>query len=79
MVYFFQVHWPVFLSDFKECFDELNRQKAKGRIREYGICNFGKQNLVDALEVGAKPITNQVNVIINCPFATWYIVPNFTI
>jgi myo-inositol catabolism protein IolS len=57
----YQVHWPVFLSDYKECFDELNRQQAKGRIRHYAVCNFGPQNLKDALEVGAKPISNQLS------------------
>ena len=54
------MHWPVNVADFKECFDELNRQKAKGRILEYGVSNFGNQNLIDAIEAGAKPITNQV-------------------
>ena len=54
------MHWPVFVADFKECFDELNRQKAKGRILEYGVSNFGPRNLQDAVEAGAKPVTNQV-------------------
>ncbi len=61
---YMQVHWPVFLKDFKECFDEIKRQKARGRIRHYGVCNFGPQNIKDALEVDAKPITNQVTLML---------------
>ena len=55
-----QVHWPSFISDPKAIFDELNRQQAKGRIRSYGVSNFGPQNLKDAQTAGAKLSTNQV-------------------
>jgi len=57
----YQVHWPSMCADFKEVFDELNRQQAKGRIRSYGVSNFGPNNLEEAISVGAKIVTNQVS------------------
>ena len=59
-IFIYKVHSPTFVSDYKEVFDELKRQQAKGRIRYYSVCNFGPQNMKDALAVGAQPITNQV-------------------
>ena len=56
-----KVHWPVFVSDYKDVFDELKRQQAKGRIRYYSVCNFGPQNMKDAFAAGGQPITNQVS------------------
>ena len=41
---------------------ELERQKSLGRIREYGVSNFGKDNLDNFISAGGKPVSNQVNV-----------------
>ena len=43
-----------------EVVKELERQKSLGRIRYYGVSNFGRRNLESFMEAGGKPITNQV-------------------
>ena len=39
---------------------ELKRQQSLGRIRYYGVSNFGVQDLKRFLAAGAQPISNQV-------------------
>ena len=55
------MHWPSFVQDSQAVVDELKRQQARGRIRSYGVCNFGVQNMREALDAGAKVTTNQVS------------------
>ena len=56
-----QVHWPHFIADdIQGCVDELKRQQARGRIRYYGVCNFGPSNLQEFIKAGGAPVTNQV-------------------
>jgi len=43
-----------------EIVQELERQKSLGRIKEYGVSNFGKENLESFLAAGGKPVSNQV-------------------
>ena len=43
-----------------EVVKELERQKSLGRIKAYGVSNFGKENLENFLAAGGKPVTNQV-------------------
>ncbi|XP_013387869.1 uncharacterized protein LOC106156969 [Lingula anatina] len=56
----YQVHWPTIMADVNETVAELKRQQAKGRIRYYGVCNFGPNDLRGFLEAGGQPISNQV-------------------
>ena len=42
----------------------LERAKAMGRIRCYGVSNFGPQNLKDFVNAGGKPATNQVKYLV---------------
>ena len=46
--------------NLQEIVDELKRLQAKGLIRSYGVCNFGKENLEEIITAGAKMSTNQV-------------------
>lgn len=55
-----QVHFPSFMSDPAAGVKELERQKALGRIRYYGVSNYGPKNMKQLLEAGGKPVTNQV-------------------
>ena len=41
---------------------ELNRQVSLGRIKYYGVSNFGPVNMKSFVEAGGKPVTNQVNL-----------------
>ncbi|XP_023930827.1 angiopoietin-1-like, partial [Lingula anatina] len=54
------IHWPTIMADVNETVAELKRQQAKGRIRYYGVCNFGPNDLRGFLEAGGQPISNQV-------------------
>lgn len=56
----YQVHWSVNMADVKDTVTELNRQQALGRIRQYGICNFGSSSIRDFLAAGGKPCSLQV-------------------
>ncbi|XP_078671553.1 putative oxidoreductase YccK [Branchiostoma floridae x Branchiostoma belcheri] len=56
----YQVHWAMFMSDASEVVGELKRQQAKGRIRHYGVCNFGAKQLAEFCEAGGECATNQV-------------------
>jgi len=55
-----QIHFPSFVKDPKETIDELNRQIALGRIRYYGLSNYGPKNMKEFMDAGAKPVVNQI-------------------
>jgi len=55
-----QIHFPSFVKDPKETIDELNRQISLGRIRYYGLSNYGSKNMKEFMEAGAKPVVNQI-------------------
>ena len=44
------------------CVEELKRQQSLGRIRYYGVSNFGPEDLKQFIEAGGNPVTNQVNI-----------------
>jgi aryl-alcohol dehydrogenase-like predicted oxidoreductase len=61
----YQVHWPVNvpMNDAKKLAGvvrALEGAKASGKIRYYGVCNFGTGDLKKFLEAGGKPVTNQI-------------------
>ncbi|XP_076094143.1 1-deoxyxylulose-5-phosphate synthase YajO-like isoform X1 [Mytilus galloprovincialis] len=55
-----QIHFPSFVADVSDCVKELNRQIALGRIRYYGLSNYGPKNLKNFLDLGGKPVSNQM-------------------
>jgi len=55
-----QIHFPSFVKDPKETIAELNRQVALGRIRYYGLSNYGPKNMKEFMEAGGKPVVNQI-------------------
>ncbi|XP_077979190.1 putative oxidoreductase YccK [Glandiceps talaboti] len=56
----YQAHWMVNCKNVKETVTELKRQQAKGRIRAYGVCNFGPKDITDVYDNEGSICTNQV-------------------
>ena len=50
----------------------LERAKAQGKIRNYGVSNFGPQNLKDFVAAGGRPVTNQVRENCCCLHTAWF-------
>ncbi|GFR91188.1 aldo/keto reductase [Elysia marginata] len=55
-----QIHFPSFVKDTNETIAELERQKSLGRIRYYGLSNYGPKNMKEFMEAGGKPVVNQI-------------------
>jgi aryl-alcohol dehydrogenase-like predicted oxidoreductase len=55
-----QVHWPSHEIPPEESIEALEALKKAGKIRAYGVCNFGPRDLKAWLEAGAAPETNQI-------------------
>ncbi|BFZ20833.1 hypothetical protein BsWGS_23873 [Bradybaena similaris] len=58
-----QVHFPSFLRDVTEAITELERLRAVGKIRYYGLSNFGPKNIKTFLDAGGKPVVNQQGLL----------------
>lgn len=56
----YQIHWPDRETPFEETFTALDELVEQGKIRSYGISNFGPVDLKTALDIGAAPVTNQM-------------------
>lgn len=55
-----QLHWPNWDIPIEEPIDALEQLKKEGKIRAYGVSNFGVQDLSEALYKGAVISTNQL-------------------
>lgn len=55
----YQVHWPNHQIPFADTVGALEELKGEGKIRFWGVSNFGKFDMQDLLEVG-RPESNQV-------------------
>ena len=55
----YQIHWPDWETPLEETIEALDRLRTNGKIRCYGVSNFGKQDLSKALEYG-NVVTNQM-------------------
>jgi len=55
----YQVHWPNHDVPFSETAGALEDLREQGKLRAWGVSNFGRLDLSDALEVG-RPVANQV-------------------
>lgn len=53
------------MGDVAETVKELNRQQSLGRIRYYGVANFGPKSLQEFVDAGGKPVSNQVRYQLN--------------
>ena len=55
-----QLHWPNHSIPLEETIADLESLKAAGKIRQFGVCNFGRQDLAAWIEKGGARTTNQV-------------------
>ncbi|CAH1058972.1 aldo/keto reductase [Paenibacillus pseudetheri] len=55
----YQVHWPAENIPVAETLGALQKLKEKGKIRSYGVCNFGASLLTQIPDV-CMPSTNQL-------------------
>lgn len=54
------IHWPNAEVPIEETINELELLKTEGRIRAFGVSNFGPRNLRDALTVSPEVACDQV-------------------
>lgn len=55
----YQIHWPSRSIPLAESIGALELLREQGKIRAYGVCNFGTGDLADLLPI-ARPATNQL-------------------
>ncbi len=55
-----QIHWPNWEVPFEDTFKGLEELKKEGKIRAYGVSNYGPGDLKDAIAAGAKLTSNQL-------------------
>ncbi|XP_055328181.1 uncharacterized oxidoreductase YccK-like [Paramacrobiotus metropolitanus] len=56
----YQIHWPICVADMKEAVEQLEREVQKGRIRYYGHCNFGVENMNEFEAAGGRAVSSQL-------------------
>lgn len=56
------IHWPNRLIPLADTLAALNMLQHEGRIRAFGVSNFTKQRLREALETNMPILTNQVEI-----------------
>ena len=57
----YQLHWPNHEIPIAETFGVLEKLKREGKIRAYGVSNFGVGDLSDAVATGHKISSNQLS------------------
>lgn len=55
-----QIHWPNWEVEPEEVVKALEELKEEGKIRAYGVSNYGKKDLTDIINAGAKISSNQL-------------------
>lgn len=55
-----QIHWPNHGIPMADSIGALEKLRQEGKIRKYGVCNFGLRDLGDFLTAGGRCQTNQV-------------------
>ena len=48
------------MADPQETINQLKKEQKAGRIRYYGVSNYGPKNMNEFLAAGATPVSNQV-------------------
>ena len=57
---FYQMHWPATTFPVDAAVATLEELVAEGKIRDYGVSNFGPSQLADYLAAGGRATTNQI-------------------
>lgn len=56
----YQVHWPRGVVPIDETLKAMEKLVTDGKVRHLGVCNFGTQQLADALGSGVSMQSNQI-------------------
>ena len=56
----YQLHWPNRSVPIEESIEVLKQLKKEGKIRAYGVSNFGTGDLKQSLDAGAEITSNQM-------------------
>lgn len=56
----YQLHWPNRSVPIEDSIAELNKLKAEGKIRSYGVSNFGPEDLAHSLDANHEISSNQL-------------------
>lgn len=56
----YQIHWPKNVVPIDETLGAMERLVQQGKVRALGVCNFGRQDLTDALGTGTTLVSNQI-------------------
>ncbi len=56
----YQLHWPNWDLPVQETLETLEQLKKEGKIRAFGVSNFGPQDLKECLETDFKICSNQM-------------------
>jgi aryl-alcohol dehydrogenase-like predicted oxidoreductase len=57
---FYQIHWPRPTVPIPETVEGLEALYQAGKVRAYGVCNFGPEQLQEYIGAGGQATTNQV-------------------
>jgi len=55
----YQIHWPNHEVELSETIEAIAELKDAGKIRSFGVCNFGPLDLSDLLDI-TRPVSNQM-------------------
>jgi myo-inositol catabolism protein IolS len=56
----YQLHWPNWNIPLEETLESLEKLKQEGKIRVYGVSNFGPRDLKECLQTDLKICSNQM-------------------
>ena len=56
----YQIHWPKNVVPIDETLSAMEGLVKAGKVRALGVCNFGIQDLTDALSTGKTLVSNQI-------------------
>jgi len=71
----YQLHWPDPDNVWEDAIEVLQQLQQAGKIRYYGVSNFGVKDLSTAINNGFKPVTNQMAYNLLFRAIEWEILP----
>jgi len=62
-----QLHWDDYSSPgYVEVAGHLQELQRRGLVTAWGVCNWDVPRLLELIEAGVKPATNQVRAVLCC-------------
>jgi len=56
----YQIHWPKNVVPIDETLSAMDSLVKQGKVRTLGVCNFGTQDLIEALDTNKTLLSNQI-------------------